>query len=226
MPCRGRIMYLRYASLSIAVMATFMASGCCTVGPHAGHPGQYPIGYAGDCGECVDGCSSCEAGYYPPGPLQAFHNWRMGVFQGNGCGGVYRGEWLSTPPGHCDPCGDPCVGPQGYGYGYGHYWHPGKLLCHLYGKRFCDGCGLSHPGYGCVQPGGCYEGDCGCQGKVITEGEYIEPTSSASARMATGMTPKRASLPPTTSRSQSTGVPSRSRITRDAGNRGVPNPRN
>ncbi|MCH2180986.1 MAG: hypothetical protein MK108_03190 [Mariniblastus sp.] len=212
-------MYLRYASLSIAVMATFMASGCCTMGPYAGHPGNYPMGYASDCGECVDGC---ETACYPPGPLHAVHAWGRGVLHGHGCGSIYRGEWLSTPPSHGDPCWDPCSGLQAYGYG--HHWHPGKFLGHLYGKRFCGGCGLGHVDYGCAQPGGCYDGDCGCQGEVISEGEYIEPSSSA--RMATGMAPQRATMSPSTSRSQGNSAPSRSRITRDAGSRRVPNQRN
>ena len=215
MPCRGRIMYLRYASLSIAVMATLMASGCHTMGPYAGHPGSYPAGYAADCGACVDGCGGCETACYPAGPLQAFHNWRTGVLHGHGCGSIYRGEWLSTPPGNCDPCCDPYGGTPGYGHA--HHWHPGRLLVHLYGKRFCGGCGFSHAGYGCAEPGGCYDGDCGCQGEVISEGEYIEPTSSA--RMATGMKPQPASMRPTPSRTRNATTPSRSRITREAGNR-------
>ena len=214
-------MYLRFSSLLITVIAAVMASGCCMT-PNAGRFDHYPVGCETNCGECNDcGGGYGSGNYVPQGPFEAVGMWRRSLFHGDGCGQIYRGEWMSTPPAACDPCGDPCGGSYGGPRvnSYGHHLYPGMLLGRLYGKRLCGECGLSHFGYGCAEPGGCYEADCGCQEEFISEGEYIEQTSSA--RMATSMTPKRATAPPTTRRSRTTSVPSRSRITRDAGTRRV-----
>ncbi|MDG2184691.1 MAG: hypothetical protein P8K79_03365 [Mariniblastus sp.] len=210
-------MYLRFSSLLITVIAAVMASGCCMT-PNAGRFDHYPVGCETNCGECNDcGGGYGSGNYVPQGPFEAVGMWRRSLFHGDGCGQIYRGEWMSTPPAACDPCGGSYGGTRVNSYG--HHLYPGMLLGRLYGKRLCGECGLSHFGHGCAEPGGCNEADCGCQEEFISEGEYIEQTSSA--RMATSMTPKRATAPPTTRRSRTTSVPSRSRITRDAGTRRV-----
>ena len=214
-------MYLRFATLLIGVIATAMASGCATMGPYGSRLNSYPAGCETNCGDC-NNCSG-EYGFgthLPRGPLEAMHIWRTNLFHGNGCGEVYRGEWMSTPPAVNDPCCNTGCGDCSptYGQHYGHHFQPGLILGHLYGKRLCGQCGLSHLGIGCAQPGGCYESDCGCQGEIINQGEYIEPTSTA--RMAVGMTPKRAATPSPARSVRTAPVKSRSGITRAAGNRG------
>ena len=129
-----------------------LASGCCG-----------PMGCGPGCG--AGPCYDCD-GVAPPmamGPLDHLRNCRKQLVCGSGCGEVYRGEWMSTPP----DCNDPCCGGQFVGGAVTArpFCHqPGSLLAglcgNLYGGRVCKDCGV-----GCSS--------CGCGGQV--GGGYVEP---------------------------------------------------
>lgn len=131
-------------------------TGCCApmVGP--GCP-------SAACNDCNG--TQMTTQYVSNGPLDALRNARRRMACGAGCGEVYQGEWISTPPMASDPCCDsqfvggavPC---QPF------CWQPGTLLRGLYGQRFCSGNQSSAP---CA----CGVSTCGgCSAGVVTQ-EYI-----------------------------------------------------
>ncbi len=114
-------------------IALILSSGCCT-----------PQGCGFGC-RALDGCYDCEGGFGPPriphGPIDGLRQAKRSLVCGRGCGEVYYGEWISTPPDCCDPCcGDQFVG--GAVRCTPFCWEPGTLLRHLYGRRMCA-CGES-----------------------------------------------------------------------------------
>lgn len=134
--------------ISTIMMTTYLSIsfGCCC--------GPGSCGY----GVCPDDCYNCDdVGFgrpIPCGPFQHFNQMRRSFVCGGGCGEVYYGEWTSTPPDACDPCcGERFAG--GAVPCQPFCWRPGTLLFgflgNLYGRRFCDGCGVSI-------------GQCGCDG--------------------------------------------------------------
>ncbi len=134
----------------VALAVCVLATGCC---------GPFGVG----CGVPGDSCNDCNC-YSPErpiaqGPIDAFRLWKRSLVCGGGCGEVYYGEWMSTPPDAHDPCcGEQFVG--GATKCRPFCWQPGALMGNLYGRRFCEGgvdcdCG----GEGCGQVG---YGDYGC----------------------------------------------------------------
>lgn len=118
----------------LAVILTSL--GCCS-----------PCGVGPGCAALDGGCFDCEGGFGPrhmaTGPLDALRQARRSLVCGGGCGEVYYGEWISTPPYAHDPCDGAgcverctpyCVSPG--------IFRPGALIAGLYGKRFsdCGGC--------------------------------------------------------------------------------------
>lgn len=138
------------------LFAAISLSGCCSpvIGP----------------GCATGGCNSCDgpiATQCATGPLDALRNARRRLACGAGCGEVYQGEWISTPPN----VSDPCVGNQFVGGAVPcrpFCWQPGTLLRGLYGQRFCSGDQSSAPcGCGVTTCGG------GCGAGIVTE-QYID----------------------------------------------------
>ncbi|MEZ6096952.1 MAG: hypothetical protein R3C03_22475 [Pirellulaceae bacterium] len=133
------------------VLGSVFATGC--VGPMGMGPG---------CGLNCDSCYDCEGGYgtrqpIATGPIDALRNAKRSLVCGGGCGEVYYGEWVNSPP----DCSDPCCGNQFVGGAVPctpFCWQPGALLGNLYGHRF-DSC----------DSGGC--DDCGCGGEYVTESQ-------------------------------------------------------
>lgn len=138
------------ALICLSLFSLLAASvGCCG-----------PMGCGPGCAALDGGCQDCDGGFGPPmacGPLDALRNARRSLVCGGGCGDVYYGEWISTPPYAQDPCcGDQFVGG---GVRCAPFCRvPGTLLygltAGLYGKRFSDDCGIADCGGGC--------GDVGC----------------------------------------------------------------
>ncbi len=109
------------------------------------------------------GCDDCGQRPIPNGPLEELQIMRRSLICGGGCGEVYYGEWLSTPPDCCDPCdgcnqwvgGDGCkclpfVRFRGFLTGLlGQRFHsdetPGLLDCGPWSSDICrnndSGCG-------------------------------------------------------------------------------------
>lgn len=95
----------------------------------------------------VEHCDDCDGNYVRPlayGPLQGLRNLRRQLTcGGGGCGEVYFGEWISTPP----DCYDPCCGDQFVGGAFPSrpfQWRPGMLLASVLfsgrlSGRFCTG---------------------------------------------------------------------------------------
>ncbi len=148
--------------------AAISLSGCCS-----------PIGPGCATGGCNDCSGAVPTQYIANGPLDALRNARRRLACGAGCGEVYKGEWISTPP----VSADPCAGGQFVGGCSGRCrpfcWQPGNLLRGLYGQRFCGGnqssasCGCSTGG---CSTGGCSTGTCGdggCSAGAVT-GEYTD----------------------------------------------------
>lgn len=80
-----------YGATTIALILIFGFSGCCTpFGPGC---------HDGNCYDC-DGATQ----YIPMAPFQGLKQ-RL-TCGGGGCGEVYIGEWISTPPDCPDPCCD------------------------------------------------------------------------------------------------------------------------
>ena len=140
-------------------------SGCCA-----------PLGPIGPgCG--VTGCNDCSGAavrtqYIANGPIDALRNARRRAVCGAGCGEVYVGEWISTPP----KVADPCCGSQFVGGATNcrpFCWQLGAALRGLYGTRFCPG-----PSSSC----GC--GDSGCGGSCGVGGVIAAPTSCGCASCA------------------------------------------
>ena len=150
---------------AVALGICIMATGCCG-----------PIGCGVGCGLPGDSCQDCDC-YSPErpiahGPIDAFRLWKRSLVCGGGCGEVYYGEWMSTPPDACDPCcGDQFVG--GATKCRPFCWQPGALLGNFYGQRFCEGgveCGCGDEGcgevgydeFGCDSCGGAIDSVGGC----------------------------------------------------------------
>ena len=159
---------VRFCLYVSCLAVSLMSVGCCgPIGPGC----NIPMG----CSDC-DGYGSNN--YAPSGPLQGLRNLKRSMVCGSGCGEVYVGEWISTPPDAQDPCcGDQWVG--GATKCRPFCWTPGTLLNNLYGSRSCSGAESSAPcgcGYdtcdgGCgfddigyadeFMDGGCSSGNCG-----------------------------------------------------------------
>lgn len=144
------------ACLGLCILAT----GCCG-----------PIGCGVGCGLPGDSCSDCSGGYsatppIPYGPFDALRQWKRSLVCGGGCGEVYYGEWMSTPP----DANDPCCGSQFVGGATKcapFCWQPGALFGNLYGRRYSDGSELM---------GGCGDTGCGGYGCDSCGGEIIGET--------------------------------------------------
>lgn len=156
-----------YLSL-VCLAVSFMSVGCC--GPRGIGPG---------CG--VSDCYDCDGVGYgeriiPQRPLDGLRQMRKNLVCGSGCGEVYYGEWISTPP----DCADPCCDDQFVGGAVKcrpGCWQPGSLLRNLYGGRNCSGDASSAP---------CGCGDSGCDGgchagSAVTTGNYFETASPTMA---------------------------------------------
>ena len=173
--------YLFLCCLTISAMSI----GCC---------GPIGCGAAGGCGDCDGVCYGQQV--IPAGPLDSLHQMRKNLVCGSGCGGVYRGEWISTPP----DCQDPCCGTEFVGgatpcrpFCLQPCWQPGMLLRHLYGSRFCDS-GVSQPSCGC----GLASCDGDCEGEMMTtidDGEFSQMDSPAGSDCGCG-TPHTATRSP------------------------------
>lgn len=138
--------------IAIVGISVVLASGCCT-----------PIGCGIGC-NALEGCFDCEGGFGPPripcGPLDGLRQAKRSLVCGRGCGEVYYGEWMSTPPDCCDPCcGDQFVG--GAVRCTPLCWEPGALLRKLYGQRLCACCDS-------------WGDACGCEGGDAGSGIAIE----------------------------------------------------
>lgn len=155
------------ACLGICLLAT----GCCG-----------PMGCGVGCGAPGDSCYDCDGSSYgarpiPYGPIDALRNMKRSLVCGGGCGEVYYGEWMSTPPDACDPCDrDQWIG--GATKCNPFCWEPGSLLGGLYGGRFCSpedfaacecgggGCDMCYGGDIMIDDGygvqGGYDAGCGC----------------------------------------------------------------
>ncbi|HMP80373.1 MAG TPA: hypothetical protein PKD54_13040 [Pirellulaceae bacterium] len=183
--------------LGMIVLGT---SGCCA-----------PMGCGFGC-NALSGCYDCEGGFGPPriprGPVDGLRQAKRSLVCGRGCGEVYYGEWISTPPDCCDPCcGDQFVG--GAVRCTPFCWEPGTLLRHLYGRRLCQCCDLPVDDCGCSDGGtiaaesamhwesGAGQAGCDCHGSH-TEFSAVSRRSvhpSSVGRMSAEMvTPER--LPP------------------------------
>ena len=70
------------------------------------------LGVAGKVNGQTNHCHDCDGTYtrgISSGPLEGLRQWRKSfTCGGGGCGEVYVGEWISTPP----DCYDPCCGDQ------------------------------------------------------------------------------------------------------------------
>lgn len=149
---------VRFSLLAAGLLVSMLSIGCC--GPMGCGPG------------CYTACNDCNGGgcgpTMPCSPLDGIRQFKRSLVCGGGCGEVYMGEWMSTPPDACDPCcGDQWVG--GATKCRPFCWQPGALLSRLrlYGQRCCDGGGCG----GCCDPGG----DCGgCGGCDSCGGEFVD----------------------------------------------------
>lgn len=157
------IIRLLICSMVLALVGAF--TGCCGVS-----------GRVSQCNGCNDGYgggASCSP--RPTGPLDALMSWRRELVCGSGCGEVYHGEWISTPP----DCNDPCCGGQFVGGAVKarpFCVQPGTIfgnLSSLYGTRNCEFCGNAFTDCGCGDSGG-IGGDCGggcgcggCGGEIV-----------------------------------------------------------
>lgn len=151
--------------LAMALFAGAIAmSGCC------GPCGSGMIGPGCSAGATCGDCSGAGAAMYcPTGPVDALRNARRRMVCGSGCGEVYQGEWISTPPDSADPCrGDQFVG--GASKCRPYCWERGTLLRGLYGKRVCSGAASSTP---------C---DCGCGGTTVCERVQARRAARAACR--------------------------------------------
>lgn len=163
---------------AILLTACAGAVGCCG-----------PMGCGPGCGLANSGCNDCEGGFGPrqplaSGPIDALRNMRRSMVCGGGCGEVYYGEWLSTPP----DCADPCCGTQFVGGATKcspFCWQPGLLIGNLYGKRV-DDCGCATCGEtGCDDCGEtmAYEGSAvgsGCTNCASAQGATLNRMAAAS----------------------------------------------
>ena len=146
---------LRFVALTVLTIS-MLSVGCC--GPMGCGPGcNLPT-----CNDC-DGLAVSQQNM-PYGPLDGLRQLRRNITCGSGCGEVYVGEWISTPP----DCADPCAGDQwvgGAGKCQPFCWAPGTLLGQFQGRlmggRFCSGAESSQP--------------CGCD-ECSNGGAYVQDT--------------------------------------------------
>jgi hypothetical protein len=163
----------------LVVMTTTLAG--CICGPTCGgYAGGYEHEYCGvghggcgggcdaGCGECCDGCGP-DWNHHPLacGPIDAVRHAKRSLVCGAGCGDVYYGEWLSTPP-CCDPCQD-CGVLCGRPPRIRPFRLVGRIVSSLYGYRFCETC--CHAAEDCC----CDRGDVwyGDEGDVY-EGDWYD----------------------------------------------------
>ena len=162
---------LGLASAFFIVAISF--SGCCApVGGFIG-PGCATQG----CNDCNGGCSSPQ--YIANGPIDAIRNARRRLVCGSGCGEVYVGEWISTPPDAVDPCyGDQFVGgaTKCRPFCRSFCWQPGSLLVGLYGRRTCTGVQSSTP---CPCGSGLCDRICSRRGCGVASSPVYSPVTSA-----------------------------------------------
>jgi hypothetical protein len=158
----------------ITICFSLMSIGCC--GPMGCGPG---CGISTGCNDC-DGLAGNQQ-IIPSGPIDQLRQLKRQVVCGGGCGEVYVGEWISTPPDSVDPCQGNCwVG--GATQCQPFCWERGTLARGLFGglfnglmgHRFCTGaessapcgCGMCDGGHiesGFVDSGivgGCSTGNC------------------------------------------------------------------
>lgn len=169
----GGLVAMRCLLILMTLGAVF-CSGCCT-----------PLGCGPGCDALQGGCYDCDGSGgrpLPCGPLDALRQARRSLVCGGGCGEVYYGEWISTPP----YANDPCCGDQFTGCATRctpFCVPPGSLLAALtvglYGKRF--DCGGS-----CSECCGA-EADCGCGS--ATSDHTPSPGCATCASRAMGMGP-------------------------------------
>jgi hypothetical protein len=164
---------------AVALGVCLMAAGCCG-----------PVGVG--CGVMGDSCNDCSVYSterpLPIGPMDQLQQWKRSLVCGGGCGEVYYGEWMSTPPDAYDPCcGNQFVG--GATKCQPFCWQPGALLGSLYGQRFCDGgvdCGCDSCGsmgyeeFGCDSCGG---GGCATCDSGYMVGSNTRMANESPARM-------------------------------------------
>ena len=170
-PRRGGATMIRAICWLVCISSCLASIGCCG-----------PLVCGGPCGST--GCHDCDGVGYgerviPYRPLDGLRQLRKNIVCGSGCGEVYVGEWISTPP----DCSDPCCGDQFVGGATPcrpGCWEPGLLLRNLYGGRFCDGalgdccdCGVT----------GC-DGGCHNDGTWIEEGTVPSESPTPAARPA------------------------------------------
>jgi hypothetical protein len=143
----GRTAGLALSALVIAV------SGCCT-----------PFGPGCDPGHCYD-CDGTAGRPIPTGPLMALK--QQLTCGGGGCGEVYKGEWISTPP----DCADPCCDDQFVGGAV-----PSQPFCWTLGSLFAPGqfSGRFEGGRGCCDTCGDACDSC-CDGDFVEQGWADEP---------------------------------------------------
>lgn len=159
------IIRLLICSMLFALVGAF--SGCCGLSGRVSQCNGCNDGYGGGGATCTP---------RPRGPLDAMMNWRRELVCGSGCGEVYYGEWISTPP----DCNDPCCGEQFVGGAVKaepFCVQPGTIfgnLRGLYGSRDCEFCGNAFTDCGCGDSGygGC-PGDCGGCGGEVVQGDVI-----------------------------------------------------
>jgi hypothetical protein len=142
--------FLRTSSLVFlaALGATLSLCGCCG-----------PIGPGCHTGHCYD----CDGTAGRPIPYAPFQNIkRQLICGGGGCGEVYIGEWISTPP----DCEDPCCHDQFVGGAVRSRpfcWEPGSLLnLQRFSGRFEDG------------ESGCESGCQSCDSGSWSDASYLE----------------------------------------------------
>jgi len=157
---------MRYLMILSLLAVAMNSVGCC--GPMACGPG---------CGALSGGCYDCDGSFGPrpaSGPIDALRQAKRSLVCGGGCGEVYYGEWISTPP-HCD---DPCCGDQFVGGAVRAQpfctpcaaLRPGNLIVGLYGKRFCDTCGTAASGDSSTGGYDDFGGGCSsCGGSEVIE---------------------------------------------------------
>lgn len=155
-------MLVRFLFVIVVFAAAGMFSGCC-----CGPCGSVCVN---DCAQCdgYDDCGDCGVAGYPMGPIDALRQFRRKVVCGDGCGEVYRGEWVSTPPDSCDPCqGSQWVG--GATPCRPFCWQPGTIFGNIYGSRMCEYCGNAFT-------------NCECGGgQVVVDAAYEAPCTTCSS---------------------------------------------
>ncbi len=176
---------------SVALLITVSLSGCMgiqTVG----------TGCVDSCGQC-DGCGPRPI---PCNPREGMRQIGRSIVCSGGCGEVYYGEWISSPPDCEDPC-DPC---QQWTGGCGEKCLPcvrlhsflsclaGKRLRCDYSRDVFDICSICRQEYcdpGCDTCPSCCEGESYEDGSSIMSGdgawsEQYEGSSSGSTPYAPG----------------------------------------